>query len=114
VSPHRSAAEEVFAAVMRTKCGEAAEREYRFHPTRKWRFDFAWPAYKVAVEIDGRGRHQTVDGVRKDCEKHNEAVILGWAVLRFPATDKGKVFQWADLACTVLLNRGASGVLNPF
>ena len=25
-------------------------QEYRFHATRRWRFDFAWPAAKVAVD----------------------------------------------------------------
>lgn len=32
--------------------------QYRFAPPRKWRFDFAWLARKLAVEIDGgtRGR----------------------------------------------------------
>ncbi len=28
-------------------------REYRFHRERRWRFDFAWPDYKVAVEVEG-------------------------------------------------------------
>jgi very-short-patch-repair endonuclease len=63
------------------------EREYRFHPTRRWRFDFAWPAEKLAVEIEGRGRHQTFIGFRNDCEKYNAALLLGWRVLRFPAAD---------------------------
>lgn len=60
-------------------------REYRFHPDRRWRFDFAWPAQQVAVAIDGGqwaphgGRHSR-DG---DREKLNEAVLLGWCVLRY-------------------------------
>lgn len=29
------------------------EPEYRFHAKRKWRFDRAWPEYKVAVELEG-------------------------------------------------------------
>ena len=28
-------------------------REYKFHPTRKWRFDFAHVATKTAIEIEG-------------------------------------------------------------
>ncbi len=27
--------------------------EYRFHPTRLWRFDYAWPQERLAVEFDG-------------------------------------------------------------
>lgn len=61
------------------------EKEYRFHPKRKWRFDIAMPEKKIAIEIDGGhykfggGRHST----ESDYEKINEAQILGWKVLRF-------------------------------
>ena len=27
--------------------------EHRFHETRRWRFDFAWPDHRVALEIAG-------------------------------------------------------------
>lgn len=65
----------------------APSREYRFHPRRRWRFDFAWPRYKVAVEIDGgiyhRGRHVRGSGFERDAEKRNAAVMAGWRVLHF-------------------------------
>ena len=63
----------------------AYEREYRFHPTRKWRFDFSFRDAMVAVEIDG-GQWQAHGGRHardSDREKHNEAARLGWRVLRF-------------------------------
>jgi len=67
----------------------APEAEYRFHEKRKWRFDFAWPDSMVAVEIEGgtfvRGRHTRGMGHHKDCEKYNQATLLGWRVLRFTA-----------------------------
>jgi very-short-patch-repair endonuclease len=60
--------------------------EYRFHPTRKWRFDFCWPEKSLALEVDGggfvQGRHSRGAGMEKDCEKMNEAAVLGWTVLR--------------------------------
>lgn len=63
--------------------------EHRFHPTRGWRFDMAWPEFMVALEIDGgvwvQGRHTRGQGYTDDCEKIAEAVILGWRVLRVPS-----------------------------
>ena len=64
-------------------------REFRFHPKRRWRFDFAWPDQRVAVECEGgtwmRGRHVRGDGYRRDAEKYNAAVLLGWRVFRLTA-----------------------------
>lgn len=70
------------------------EREYRFHPSRRWRFDFAWPAVKVAVECDGgqwlaRGGRHARDA---DREKLNAAACLGWRVLRY----SGKMLEKPD------------------
>lgn len=60
--------------------------EYRFHPTRKWRLDFAWVAQKVGLEVDGgvwvAGRHTRGAGWQKDSEKLNELACLGWRMLR--------------------------------
>jgi very-short-patch-repair endonuclease len=62
-------------------------REYRFHKSRKWRFDFAWPDCMVAVEVDGGiysgGRHNRGEGFKKDAEKGNAALLDGWRVLHF-------------------------------
>ncbi|MDR1579147.1 MAG: endonuclease domain-containing protein [Synergistaceae bacterium] len=61
--------------------------EYRFHPVRRWRFDAAFPEKKIAVEIDGGafigGRHTRGAGFKADCEKLNNAALLGWRVFRF-------------------------------
>jgi len=61
--------------------------ELQFHATRKWRFDYAWLAERVAAEVDGgiwvKGRHTRGAGYERDCEKLNAAVLLGWRVLRF-------------------------------
>jgi hypothetical protein len=65
------------------------EQEYRFHPTRRWRFDFAWPDHKVAIEWEGivsiKSGHTTLKGYTSNCEKYNEATLLGWSVYRFTA-----------------------------
>lgn len=62
------------------------KREVRFHPTRKWRFDFSNAQAMLAVEIEGitteGGRHQRKKGFVGDIHKYSEALILGWRVLR--------------------------------
>lgn len=64
----------------------AASPEYRFDPSRLWRFDFAWPDLMVAAEVEGGtwtgGRHNRGTGFELDCDKYNEAAIRGWLVLR--------------------------------
>jgi very-short-patch-repair endonuclease len=61
--------------------------EWKFHPTRKWRFDFGWPEQKVAVEIEGgiwnQGAHVRAIHYMSDMEKYNAAAKLGWRVFRF-------------------------------
>ena len=77
--------------------------EYRFHPERKWRWDYAWdvavteevdemgntwihswPA-QLALEVQGgiwsRGRHATGAGIKGDMEKFSEGAALGWRLL---------------------------------
>lgn len=60
-------------------------QEHRFHPERKWRWDFAWPEHKLALEVDGgvwtRGKHGRGSGIVKDHEKRNAGACLGWRLL---------------------------------
>jgi hypothetical protein len=61
--------------------------EFRFHPARRFRFDFAFPGHFVAVEIDGgvwsNGRHTRGAGFIADQQKTNLAAVNGWRVLRY-------------------------------
>lgn len=61
-------------------------KEYRFHPTRKWRFDYAIPSHLIALEVEGGvwtgGRHIRASGFLGDMEKYNNAALLGWRVFR--------------------------------
>lgn len=63
------------------------EPEYKFHPVRKWRLDFAWPSLRLAVEIEGAvwtgGRHTRGSGFLADIDKYNALASMGWRLLRF-------------------------------
>lgn len=64
--------------------------EFRFDSVRRWRFDWANIALKMAIEVEGVthygaaiGRHQSAAGIEGDMEKYNRAAELGWVVLRY-------------------------------
>jgi len=80
-----SEAEEILALQLRALRIEV-EREYRFHETRRWKFDFALPEKRIAIEIEGgiwtRGRHTRGKGFEQDLEKYQAAMLAGWAVYR--------------------------------
>jgi very-short-patch-repair endonuclease len=64
-------------------------QEYKFMEKRRFRFDFAYPVQKIAIEIEGglygKSRHTSIDGYTKDCDKYNLAALEGWRVFRFTA-----------------------------
>ncbi len=80
--------------------------EYKFHPDRRWRFDFAWIDRKIACEIEGGiwfgGRHNRPVGYQKDLEKYNQATLLGWKVFRF-TPQQFKNGEAAELLESILL-----------
>jgi len=63
------------------------EIEFRFHDARRFLFDFAWPGFKVALEVQGGlfgrvlGAHARGAAIRKDHEKRNLAASEGWVIL---------------------------------
>ncbi len=75
------------AAIIRCLDIPEPVREYRFHPARRWRLDYAWPDFRLAVEIEGgvwiNGRHTRGRGFLGDLEKYNELAMAGWSLLRF-------------------------------
>ena len=79
--------EELFAFQVKALGLPAPRREFVFAPPRRFRADFAWPASRLLVEIEGgqfsRRRHLTPLGYEKDCEKYNTASAAGWVLLRF-------------------------------
>jgi very-short-patch-repair endonuclease len=97
----KSELEETLALFIRAEGLPKPEREYMFAKSigRRWRFDFAYPERKVAIECEGgtwsRGRHVRGAGYAKDLEKYNQAVAMGWKVLRFTKSmiESGKAIE---------------------
>jgi hypothetical protein len=81
-------------------------REHRFHATRRWRIDIAWPhlEHPLAVEVEGggfvQGRHSRGAGLRADCEKYAELMLAGWRLLRVVSDHvyRGAALGWIERA----------------
>ncbi len=92
-------------------------REFKFHHTRKWRFDFAWINERVAVEIEGGlflaggGRHNRGASMKADMEKYNEAACLGWIVLRYTPDQLLKSIVYSQIQEAINTQRVKHGVI---
>lgn len=82
---------ERFRLLLRAKRIPVPVPEYRFDTTRRWRFDYAWPERRFALEVEGgvwtRGRHTRGKGYLADMEKYNSAAVQGWTVIRVTPAD---------------------------
>ena len=101
-----SALEDTLAFQLRACKLPAPVREFRFCPSRRFRFDFAWPAQRVACEVQGgvwtQGRHTRGAGAERDAEKLSLAAVAGWRVLVVTEAHitSGAAFRWIEQALT--------------
>ena len=90
--------ESKFLFLWRCLDGPPLEREYRFHPDRKWRADFAHLPSRTLIEIEGgawvAGRHNRGSGFVRDAEKYLEATLFGWRVVRL--TERQLSADWIE------------------
>jgi hypothetical protein len=60
-------------------------REYYAIPGRRFRWDFAWPEFRLLLEVHGgtwgKGAHSSGSGIARDCAKGNLATLAGWKTM---------------------------------
>lgn len=90
MSIQSDAAKAHLSFLLETKYGiNGYRKEYTFHHTRKWRFDYAVPSLMCAIEVDGgtfqgtRTGHSSGVGLRGWREKNNAAASLGWRIWHY-------------------------------
>ncbi|HYE70670.1 MAG TPA: hypothetical protein VD932_04015 [Aquabacterium sp.] len=118
--------EDIFATQCETHRLPQFVRQLRFAQRigRQWQFDFAFPRFMLAAEVEGLvvrqlwdkpvggkrvqvvyGRHATISGFLEDCVKYNTAAMLGWTVLRF-GQQQVKSGEAIEMTMNVLAARG--------
>nr|DAU88885.1 MAG TPA: DNA mismatch endonuclease [Caudoviricetes sp.] len=89
--PAKQPTRDLFTAICKTDLRLEVVKEFRFHPQRRWRFDYALPEHKIALEVEGGvwtgGRHTSPKGFLGDIEKYNTATLMGWRVFRTTPDD---------------------------
>jgi len=82
---------EKFLLLWKSASGPRLHEEYKFHPKRRWKADFRYDSPRLGpihIEIEGgiwlggKARHTSGVGYWKDCEKYNEACLMGIKVIR--------------------------------
>lgn len=83
-------------------------REYRFTEERRWRCDYVWLPQKVILEVEGgtwmkKGGHTSGIGFQNNCEKYNEAALMGFMILRVTRKhlESGEAMDWLKRALKV-------------
>jgi very-short-patch-repair endonuclease len=51
------------------------------------RLDFARPATRLGIEVNGLAFHSGADDVQGSCRKLNRLLALGWRILQFTFAD---------------------------
>lgn len=97
----------LFYALLEQERLPLPEAEHKFHPKRQWMFDYAWPRYQVALEVEGGvwsgGRHTQASGFLLDMEKYNTASIMGWRLVRCQPKDLLKVKTIVMVRCAMTM-----------
>jgi hypothetical protein len=97
--PIKKSIYQIQMAALLKKEGYNFVEEFKFHPDRKWRFDFVLEPVKtkIAIEVNGgvwiRGKHTFGTSYEKDLEKINTAQLMGWMILQYTPDTLPNVIQ---------------------
>ena len=87
-----------FALLWRAANGPAIEKEFVFHPCRRWRADFAHIPSRTLIEVEGgiwiQGPHNRAEGFLADIENCFEAAMAELSCVSRNASSRSK--PWSE------------------
>lgn len=91
----------LISKIIEKEYGKKVEKEYKFHPKRRWKFDYCILEDKIVIEVEGavwaNGRHTRGSGFVKDMEKYNTATAMGYKVIRIVPGDYKSLVKYLDM-----------------
>ena len=120
--PRVNKGEEAFGFWCRALRLPSPQRNYRFHPKRRFEIDYAWPEYRIGIEIQGGifipagGAHSRPMNIIRDMTKHNLLLDAGWRVWHYTPKEAidgiavqhiDKVLRAADTTIALKLTKEA-------
>jgi len=85
---NKSAAMDMFIRLVNIELSVDIWPEFFFSTQRLYRFDYAIPEYKIAIEqeggihLKGNSGHSSGTGIQRDMDKNNLAISQGWVIIR--------------------------------
>lgn len=101
---HKAAKELIMLTLVSFVPRNMIETEFRFHPPRRWRWDFCVPSLMLAIEYHGGiysgGRHTRGTGFQADREKMNAGQLAGWLILELTEemVKSGRAYEMIEQA----------------
>ena len=90
---NKAAAADMFMRLVKIELGLDVWPEFFFSTERLYRFDYAIPEYKIAIEqeggihMKGNSGHSSGTGIQRDMDKNNLAIGQGWVIIRRTPAD---------------------------
>jgi hypothetical protein len=82
-APHPSVLESHMSRLFRRYGLPEPKAEVDWGPNRRYRLDYAYPAVRLVVEVDGNASHMTPEKQRHDHRRGNALSRAGWTVLHY-------------------------------
>ena len=116
---HKKDTSDTFIRLVKIELNLEVWPEFYFSTERNYRFDYAIPEHKIAIEqqggiwAKGNSGHSSGKGIKRDMEKATLANVLGWTLLlRTPDQTLKHPGETIDLLKKAIADKGITRIPN--
>jgi hypothetical protein len=108
---NKAATADMFMRLVKIELDVDVWPEFYFSTERAYRFDYAIPEYKIAIEQEGgiwakgNSGHSSGTGIQRDMNKNNLALSQGWVIIRRTPAEIKEPGETIELIKSVIKQR---------